>query len=117
MKYRDKDGKEVTGPINAGTYKVILDIAAGDGYAAESDIDGGWTFTIQKADPLSFASQAVSITFGDRIDNELTNLSGAAVTYTSSNPAVRRTAKILLAICFTLVSSISLFFRADLCSF
>lgn len=88
VKYRDKDGKEVTGPINAGTYKVILDIAAGDGYAAESDIDGGWTFTIQKADPLSFASQAVSITFGDRIDNELTNLSGAAVTYTSSNPAV-----------------------------
>ena len=88
VKYRDKDGKEVTGPINAGTYKVILDIAAGDGYAAESDIDGGWTFTIQKADPLSFASQAVSITFGDTIDNELTNLSGAAVTYTSSNPAV-----------------------------
>ena len=88
VKYRDKDGKEVTGPINAGTYKVILDIAAGDGYAAESDIDGGWTFTIQKADPLSFASQAVSITFGDTIDNELTNLSGAAVTYASSNPAV-----------------------------
>ena len=88
VKYRDKDGKEVTGPINAGTYKAILDIAAGDGYAAESDIDGGWTFTIQKADPLSFASQAVSITFGDRIDNELTNLSGAAVTYASSNPAV-----------------------------
>ena len=88
VKYRDKDGKEVTGPINAGTYKVILDIAAGDGYAAESDIDGGWTFTIQKADPLSFASQAVSITFGDTIDNELTNLSGAAVIYTSSNPAV-----------------------------
>ena len=88
VKYRDKDGKEVTGPINAGTYKVILDIAAGDGYAAENDIDGGWTFTIQKADPLSFASQAVSITFGDTIDNELTNLSGAAVTYASSNPAV-----------------------------
>lgn len=88
VKYRDKDGKEVTGPINAGTYKVILDIAAGDGYAAESDIDGGWTFTIQQADPLSFASQAVSITFGDTIDNELTNLSGAAVTYASSNPAV-----------------------------
>ncbi len=86
--YNEADGTSVGEPTNAGTYKVKLNVAAGDGYAAESDIDGGWTFTIQQADPLSFASQAVSITFGDTIDNELTNLSGAAVTYTSSNPAV-----------------------------
>ena len=65
------------------------DARHGGGYYGETDLyDSSWTFTIQKADPLSFASQAVSITFGDTIDNELTNLSGAAVTYTSSNPAV-----------------------------
>ena len=85
----DANGNPVTSVTNAGTYTVKIAVTASDAYYGETDLyDSSWTFTIQKADPLSFASQAVSITFGDRIDNELTNLSGAAVTYTSSNPAV-----------------------------
>ena len=85
----DANGNPVTSVTNAGTYTVKIAVTASDAYYGETDLyDSSWTFTIQKADPLSFASQAVSITFGDTIDNELTNLSGAAVTYTSSNPAV-----------------------------
>ena len=85
----DVNGNPVTSVTNAGTYTVKIAVTASDAYYGETDLyDSSWTFTIQKADPLSFASQAVSITFGDTIDNELTNLSGAAVTYTSSNPAV-----------------------------
>ena len=85
----DVNGNPVTSVTNAGTYTVKIAVTASDAYYGETDLyDSSWTFTIQKADPLSFASQAVSITFGDRIDNELTNLSGAAVTYASSNPAV-----------------------------
>ena len=85
----DVNGNPVTSVTNAGTYTVKIAVTASDAYYGETDLyDSSWTFTIQKADPLSFASQAVSITFGDTIDNELTNLSGAAVTYASSNPAV-----------------------------
>lgn len=85
----DANGNPVTSVTNAGTYTVKIAVTASDAYYGETDLyDSSWTFTIQKADPLSFASQAVSITFGDTIDNELTNLSGAAVTYASSNPAV-----------------------------
>ena len=85
----DVNGNPVTSVTNAGTYTVKIAVTASDAYYGETDLyDSSWTFTIQKADPLSFASQAVSITFGDTIDNELTNLSGAAVTYTSSNPAI-----------------------------
>ena len=85
----DVNGNPVTSVTNAGTYTVKIAVTASDAYYGETDLyDSSWTFTIQKADPLSFASQAVSITFGDTINNELTNLSGAAVTYTSSNPAV-----------------------------
>ena len=85
----DVNGNPITSVTNAGTYTVKIAVTASDAYYGETDLyDSSWTFTIQKADPLSFASQAVSITFGDTIDNELTNLSGAAVTYASSNPAV-----------------------------
>ena len=50
VKYYDYDTNDpVDEPTNAGTYTVVLDVAAGDGYEAVNDIDGGWTFTVAQA--------------------------------------------------------------------
>ena len=87
--YDEEDGTQVDEPTNAGTYRVKLDVAAGDGYEAVNNIDGGWTFTIQQADPnLSFARNEVTITWGDTFENTLTNDGDGEVTYGSTNTAV-----------------------------
>lgn len=67
VKYYDYDtGDPVDKPTDAGTYGVKLDVAAGDGYEAQNDIDGGWRFTIQPAvQTLRYATEPVSKTYGD----------------------------------------------------
>lgn len=40
-------------PVNAGTYKVVINVALGENYVAATNIsDESWTFTIDKADPV-----------------------------------------------------------------
>lgn len=47
VKYYDKNGVQVSTPINAGTYTVLIDVAENDTYAALEDAGSdGWTFTI-----------------------------------------------------------------------
>lgn len=90
VKYRGEDGSEVTNPTNAGTYTVVLDVAAGGGYEAVSNIDG-WTFTIRQAEQtLSYATTEVSKTYGDgTFTNELTRTAvHGNVTYASGNTGV-----------------------------
>ena len=69
VKYYDYDtGDSVDEPTNAGTYGVKLDVAAGDGYEAVSNIsDTSWTFTIQQAtQELSFGETlTVEKVYGD----------------------------------------------------
>ena len=89
--YDEKNGTPIDQPTEAGTYRVKLDVAAGDGYEAENDIDGGWTFTIQQAtQDLSYATTEVSKTYGDdSFTNKLTETAvHGNVSYASSDEKV-----------------------------
>ena len=93
VKYLDEDGDEVTDPTNAGTYTVKLDVAAGDGYEAVSNIsDTSWEFTIlQDTQELSFGQTGtVEKVYGDGIFTiTASHTKGdSRVSYESSDPSV-----------------------------
>ena len=94
VKYYDYDtGDPVDKPTDAGTYGVKLDVAAGDGYEAQNDIDGGWTFTIKQVQQkLTFTDSRVNKMYGEAsFTNPLkeTDIQGT-ITYTSSNENVAK---------------------------
>ena len=96
VKYRDKDGKYVTNPTDAGTYTVVLDVAAGDGYEAQTNITcDDWKFTInQVPQELHFTCPTVNKMYGEAsFTNPLkeTGIQGT-ITYTSSNENVAKVA-------------------------
>lgn len=96
VKYRDKDGKYVTNPTDAGTYTVVLDVAAGDGYEAQTNITcDDWKFTInQVPQELQFTYPTVNKMYGEAsFTNPLkeTDIQGT-ITYTSSNENVAKVA-------------------------
>ena len=96
VKYRDKDGKYVTNPTDAGTYTVVLDVAAGDGYEAQTDITcDDWKFTInQVPQELQFTYPTVNKMYGEAsFTNPLkeTDIQGT-ITYTSNNENVAKVA-------------------------
>ena len=94
VKYYDYDTNDpVDEPTNAGTYTVVLDVAAGDGYEAVSNIsDTSWEFTIlQDTQELSFGQTGtVEKVYGDGIFTiTASHTKGdGRVSYESSDPSV-----------------------------
>ena len=67
VKYYNENGEEVTYPTDAGTYTVKVDVAAGSGYEAATDVTcDEWTFTIEKA-PLTITADSKTMTVGSTI--------------------------------------------------
>ena len=97
VKYYDYDtGDPVDKPTDAGTYGVKLDVAAGDGYEAQTDITcDDWKFTInQVQQELHFTYPTVNKMYGEAsFTNPLkeTDIQGT-ITYTSSNENVAKVA-------------------------
>ena len=97
VKYYDYDtGDPVDKPTDAGTYTVVLDVAAGDGYEAQTNITcDDWKFTInQVPQELQFTYPTVNKMYGEAsFTNPLkeTDIQGT-ITYTSSNENVAKVA-------------------------
>lgn len=69
----DENGKFVTSVTDAGTYMVKINVAAGDGYGAKTDIsDSTWTFTIEPKSVTVSGLTAKNKTYDGTTDAEVT---------------------------------------------
>lgn len=82
LHYYDEEGKEVvdntsnpTAPVNAGTYTVKADVAAGTAYGAAKGITADdWKFTVTNADQSNPVVTAVDETIAGKNDGKISGL-------------------------------------------
>ncbi len=81
VNYYEGNTKLDSAPVDAGTYRVVIDVAAGDEYVAATNLnDESWAFTIEKAMPeISPSLASPSVVYDTTDVDSLVLAHGSAV--------------------------------------